>query len=89
MLYDKFLISMVFHLSFVHSDGVKSIKKLSNKEAYGNLKNTIPSIKLSCGEVCNLSIEGNVHSKILICCYNLKRIVTLITTTVKNRIKWK
>ena len=33
--------------------------KLSNKEAYSDLKKTIASIKKSCGEVCDQSIKGS------------------------------
>ena len=32
--------------------------KLSNKEAYSDLKKTIVSIEKSCGEVCDQSIKG-------------------------------
>ena len=35
--------------------------KLSNKEAYSDLKKTMVSIKKSCGEVCNLSIKGSMY----------------------------
>ena len=62
------VISLLYHSSFVFSDSVKSMKKLSNKEAYCNLKSTIPSVKLSCGEICDLSIKGNVQSKIFLLC---------------------
>ena len=34
--------------------------KVSNKEAYANLKDTIASVKKSCGEVCDQSIEGSI-----------------------------
>ena len=51
---------VVFNLVLAISE---SKTEISNKEAYNNLKCTISSIKQSCGEVCNLSIKGNVYSK--------------------------
>ena len=48
----------VFNLALVLSESDEGIGKLSNKEAYYNLKYTISSIKESCGEVCNLSMKG-------------------------------
>ena len=49
---------VVFNLASVLSESDEGIEKLSNKEAYHNLKYTISSIKESCGEVCNLSMKG-------------------------------
>ena len=49
---------VVFNLALVLSESDEGIEKLSNKEAYYNLKYTIASIKESCGEVCNLSMKG-------------------------------
>ena len=34
--------------------------KVSNKEAYVNLKNRIASVKKSCGEVCDQTIKGKM-----------------------------
>ena len=40
---------------FVHDSFTE---KLSNKEAYENLKKTVQSVKKSCGDVCNLAKTG-------------------------------
>ena len=42
--------------------GEENVKVMSNKEAYDDLKRRLSSIKKSCGEVCDQTIEGDIHT---------------------------
>ena len=53
LLNSFFLINLA-----IESSSEKTKSKLSNKEAYAELKKTIASVRKSCGEVCDQTITG-------------------------------
>ena len=52
---------LLFLVNILAICGEENVKVMSNKEAYTDLKRRLSSIKKSCGEVCDQTIEGNIH----------------------------
>ena len=52
---------LLFLVNILVICGEENVKVMSNKEAYDDLKRRLSSIKKSCGEVCDQTIEGNIH----------------------------
>ena len=50
---------LLFFVNILDVYGEENVKVMSNKEAYNDLKRRLSSIKESCGEVCDQTIEGN------------------------------
>ena len=50
---------LLFFVNILVIYGEENVKVMSNKEAYDDLKRRLSSIKKSCGEVCDQTIEGN------------------------------
>ena len=51
---------LLFFVNILVIYGEENVKVMSNKEVYDDLKRRLSSIKKSCGEVCDQTIEGNI-----------------------------
>ena len=52
---------LLFFVNILVIYGEENVKVMSNKEAYDDLKRRLSSIKKSCGDVCDQTIEGNIQ----------------------------